>query len=52
MGGGGRVVRISIQILACRMGVAMVVVQQKGLNQAAHLLSCTAQICALFNLPA
>ena len=41
-----------MQMLACCMGVAVVVVQQEGLNQAAHLLSCTAQVCPLFNLPA
>ena len=43
---------MSMQMPTCCMGVAVVVVQQQGLNQAAHLLSCAAQICTLFYLPA
>lgn len=40
------------EVLACGWGAAVVVMQQQGLNQAAHLLSCAAQLCALLNTPA
>lgn len=44
--------RSGTPVLAFCRGAALVVVQQKGLNQAAHLLSCAAQIHTLLILPA
>lgn len=44
--------RSGMPVLAFCRGTALVVVLQKGLNQAAHLLSCTAQIHTLLILSA